>query len=551
MFETAGRSLVWAWLLWFLAPCSVPAQAPPAPEIGWEARFYNPRPAPDDLILPLGCGGAMAFRAVEIPGTGWLDDRRIELGQANEERGYKEGRHLDFVAGAFTPPGGDGSKRVFYIAKYETTRDQYTAVSDSDCPSPSMRGRLPVTEVSWFDAVEYSRRYTEWLLMNARGQLPVEGMEPGFLRLPTEVEWEFATRGGLKVDEADFLSPLFPMPEGGLAQYAWHESTQSAEGRLHPAGLLNPNPLGLHDLLGNAAEMTFVPFHLDHRGRPHGQAGGFVTRGGDIFTPPSQIGTAVRQEHSYFDAAQGSAKRLDSVGFRLVLTAPVIVSQQRLAEIKRDWSKLPSLVGDVGAEAERALKELHDVALRSRDQELRSKLELIQRDVERAHSAINEARARTVRALISTGAFMAKRVVTDSKRADAIRTLMELAESKFKRLADTVNGDPDAEQMIADARATLDTKLARWRVILGEVEAGMNNALSYYGDRVIGIGRDYSEDEVSRHLKVVKDEFRLKRNEFLVPYADRFFEHMSAYRRDSSADKVEWLRQLLAIENEE
>jgi hypothetical protein len=551
MSRRTGWSPVWVWLLWPLAPSTVVAEAPPAPAIGWETAFYNPQPAKDDLILPMDCGGAMAFRPVVIPGAGWLDDRRVELGQADENRGYKEGRRLDYLAGAFTPPDGDGVERVFYIAKYETTRDQYSVVSNDECPRPSMQGRLPATDVSWFDAVEYSRRYTEWLLQNARGQLPAEGLEPGFLRLPTEVEWEFATRGGLKVDKSDFLSPLFPMPEGGLAQYAWHESTQSAEGRLHPAGLLNPNPLGLYDLLGNAAEMTFVPFHLDHRGRPHGQAGGFVTRGGDIFTPPSQIGTAVRQEHSYFDAATGSAMRLDSVGFRLVLTAPVIVSPQRLAEIKHAWSALPSLVGDVGGEAERALKELQDVALRARDQKLRAKLELIQRDVEQAHSAINEARERTVRALLGTGAFMAKRVVTDSKRADAVRTLIDLAESKFKRLADAVDGAPDGEQIIADARATLESKLAKWQAILGEVEASLSNTLSYYGDMVIGIGRDYSEEEVLRQLKVVKGEFRLKRNEYLVPYADRFFEHMSAYRQGSDANKEEWLRQLLAIENEE
>jgi formylglycine-generating enzyme required for sulfatase activity len=228
----------------------------------------------------MACGGAMALRPVEIPTTGWLDDRRVELGQADEERGYKEGRHLDFLAGAFSATDGDGKKRVFYIAKYEATRDQYAVVKGEGCPRPSMRGRLPVTDISWFDAVEFSRRYTEWLLKHAREQLPVEGLEPGFLRLPTEVEWEFAGRGGPKVDEADFLSPLFPMPEGGLAQYAWHESTQSAEGRLHPVGLLQPNPLGLHDVLGNAAEMTLLPFQLDHRGRPHGQAGGFATRGG-------------------------------------------------------------------------------------------------------------------------------------------------------------------------------------------------------------------------------------------------------------------------------
>ena len=132
------------------------------------------------------------------------------------------------------------------------------------------------------------------------------------------------------------------MPDGDLARYAWHESSGSAGGEIHPVGLLKPNPLGLHDILGNAAEMTLAPFHLDRRGRPHGQSGGFVSRGGDYLTPPGQIGSAVRQEHSYFNATTAQAKSLDSLGFRLVLAAPVIVSAGRLDAIKESWAGLPS-----------------------------------------------------------------------------------------------------------------------------------------------------------------------------------------------------------------
>jgi len=213
----------------------------------WPERLYNPAPAEDDLTLPLPCGGAMVFRPVEIPSDNLLDDRPVELGQTDAQRGYKEGRRLSHLAGSFTDP--QSATRRYYIAKYETTRDQYAAVTAGSCPKPSMAGRLPVTDVSWFDAVDYARRYTEWLLANAPNALPKEDQEPGFLRLPTEEEWEFAARGGLKVDEADFLAPVFPMPEGDLALYAWFESTRSAEGKLQPVGLLKPNPLGLHDIL--------------------------------------------------------------------------------------------------------------------------------------------------------------------------------------------------------------------------------------------------------------------------------------------------------------
>jgi len=42
----------------------------------WDPRWFNPQPAEGDLILPLPCGGAMAFRPVDVPsGPGPLDDR--------------------------------------------------------------------------------------------------------------------------------------------------------------------------------------------------------------------------------------------------------------------------------------------------------------------------------------------------------------------------------------------------------------------------------------------------------------------------------------------
>jgi len=313
-------------------------------------------------------------------------------------------------------------------------------------------------------------------------------------------------------------------------------------------GLLKPNPLGLYDILGNAAEMTLVPFHLDRRGRPHGQAGGFVSRGGDVFTPEGQLGSAVRQEHNYFNAATGRAKTLDSLGFRLVLTAPVIVSSQRLDAIKQAWAVLPALTGDAGGDAAQALAELRQLAEHSQDQVLRTRLELIQRDMERSQSAINEARARTLRALLRLGSFLAKRVVTDRQRARAIEQLMELAQGRFQRFSADLSGKLGSDAAIDEARTSLKDKMAKWQAQLDEIHASLDNSLSYYGDTVIGVGRDYGEQEASAGLAVVNDEFRLKQNPYLIPYAGQFVAHMAAYRRDGQADKGSWLGDLDRIE---
>lgn len=535
--------------LWSAAGLAAPAE--PTPAIVWPEKLYNPAPVPKDrptdLILPLPCGGAMAFRPVEIPGADWLDDRPVELGQSDAERGYKEGRRLSHLAGAFTDPAG--AARRYYIGKYEVTRDQYAALMGPDCPKPTIRGRLPMTGASWFDGVELSRRYTEWLLTKAPDALPREDRESGFLRLPTEEEWEFAARGGLAVDAAEFLAPRFPMPDGELARYAWYESSGSAEGELHPVGLLKPNPLGLYDILGNASELTLTPFHLDRRGRDHGQAGGFVSRGGDLFTPEAQLGSAVRQEHNYFDPGTKRAKTMDSLGLRLVVTAPVIVSPERLDAIKHAWSGLPQLTGDAGADAAAALGQLKDLALQTRDYGLRTRLELIQRTMEQSQSAVNESRVRTLRALIRTGAFMGKRVVTDGKKAEALERLQSMGKASFERFAADVTGKPGAKEAMDEARKTFEAKNAKWQAEIDRTRADQENSLSYYGEAVIGLAQDYTGPESGAAMAVVAEELKLKQNAYLVPYAQRFVEHMAGYRDRGAADKATWLKDLASIED--
>jgi hypothetical protein len=513
--------------------------------IDWPERSYNPAPLDRDLILPLPCGGAMAFRAVEIPAGDLLDDRPVEIGQSDPARGYKEGRRISYLAGSFTDP--DTPIRRYYMAKYETTADQYHAVlaaDASECPRPTMRGRLPVTEISWFDAVDFSRRLSEWLLANAPTLLPHEGLEPGFLRLPKEEEWEFAARGGLEVDQTEFLAPVFPMADGDLGRYAWFESGGSGGGELHPVGLLKPNPLGLHDILGNAAEMTLAPFHLDRRGRPHGQAGGFVSRGGYFGTPSSQLTSALRQEHNYFSAVDGRAKRMDSLGFRLVLTAPVIVSGERLDAIKAAWSALPAPTMAGGEDAEEALADLQKLAEQTDDEGLRRRLELIQRDMAKGQSELNEARQRSLRALLRMGALLGKRVVTDEQRAMAVEQLMNLARSRFASFETDVADQPGAEAAIDDARKTLEQKLGKWQRQLDDIRAELANSLSYYGDMVIQTARDHTPEETAAARRVVSEEFRLQQNAYLAPYAEQFTTHMAAYRQAGQADKDLWLQEL-------
>ena len=293
----------------------------------WDAKWVNPQPAEGDLLLPLPCGGAMAFRPVDVPsGAGPLDDRPFTVGQADTDLGYSEYLRAAYLAAPF--PGAQGGRR-FYIGKYSVTRDQYAALSGK-CPEPGPGGRVAQVSISWTDAVNYGAQWSAWLLKNARDRLPKRGDAFAFARLPTEDEWEYAARGGTAVSEEAFLAPTWPMPEGA-ERYALAGS-RAAGGRVGQVGQRLPNPLGLYDMLGNAGQMMLEPYRLNRVGRPHGQAGGIAVRGGNYTNSPAALHTAMRDEIPPYDPTSREPTKLPTMGFRLVLSAPTAGS---LPEVER------------------------------------------------------------------------------------------------------------------------------------------------------------------------------------------------------------------------
>lgn len=321
-----------------------------------KADAMNPESDAADIILPMPGGVTMAFRAVAVDANGFLWDKTVRPGtsDAADSRGFYDGRYTTGISAPFsaadvpaswkkgTPPD---SKFFYLIAKYEVTRLQWRAVMDenADTKTPKPDDALPVTDITWFDAVNFTQRWTDWLLKNSPDALPSfkgDSRNTAFVRLPTEVEWEYAARGGQNVPSQTFRDDFFPMADGTqIRDYAVYQVEKTSHGaeNIAKVGSRRPNPLGLYDTAGNAAEMTIDMFRFSVGGRLLGSAGGFVRKGGSFLSGVEEITPGRREEIPFFQK-NGAFKSRD-LGFRPVISGINTPGGSRPSELLAEYKK--------------------------------------------------------------------------------------------------------------------------------------------------------------------------------------------------------------------
>lgn len=269
-------------------------------------RSRNSQPASDDLLLIQGGTFTMGSPSDE------------------PERSSDEAQHRVTVDS-------------FYMSPTELTQREYQAVMGNN-PSDTKGDNLPVTDITWYDAITYCNKLSE-----SQGLTPCYAISGTTVtwnrsangyRLPTEAEWEYAARANTTTpfnfgdyvhnNEANCYNAY---GYNNDASGNWVNGSDSYLRRTVEVTQYGANAFGLYNMHGNAAEWVwdwYGAYDAQTGTNPTGPESGNakIVRGGGWNDHPKHIRSAYRGAHP-------ADVPLYSVGMRLVRNASTSTGEVR------------------------------------------------------------------------------------------------------------------------------------------------------------------------------------------------------------------------------
>ena len=537
-----GFFLCLTWALLLFIPGFAPAEVP-APSA------TNPKPAEDDLILPMPDDQEMIFRRIMVPGKGfWGDQSRIiQIGDA--AGGIFEGLQRTQISGSF--PGEDNTWEII-LAKYELTRGQYIAVmgldhflattkDPEDQKIPTLEGRplrealmKPLAFVSYLDVQEFIRRYNAWLFDPKHPErlqnMPQVHNVPGFLRLPTEDEWEYCARGGLSALEAGTFENSLPFTRAEANEFAWHLG--NAKHQLRPIGLRKADVHGLHDLFGNVQEITSGLFRPEiWQGKP----GGASVRGGSVSTPQNDLRSSLRAELDVYawnaETQIMEERRSFNTGARLAIGANVVVSTTQRAEIEQEYQAyhqdlrrtmpVGRTLDNLVAQATVQITDTDSIIARLLEEypDLQTPLNSIQATLATAKERLELAQRENARSL------------TQDAARNGVNVSVYL--SRLERLNQTLG----TAQELAEVSSRYQDQLATVQKSIKELETSLGEQMQGYKEKISSLGA-YDQTYVDHAFTALETKERTKREALVMEILKV---HVQNFGQQRQADPEQWL----------
>jgi len=179
----------------------------------------------------------------------------------------------------------------FWIGQTEVTQELWEAVMGENPSSNQDNPKQPVTDISWDDCMVFVTR--------------ISGITGERFRMPTEAEWEYAARGGVKSQYYRYSG------SNEQDEVAWSDAT-------HEVATKKPNELGIYDMSGSVREWCKNGCYLKD-----------ILHGGDNPQGRLQTGYQIfRGDYNSGVAERNAGKpdlRLSSLGFRLVRSVKRVV----------------------------------------------------------------------------------------------------------------------------------------------------------------------------------------------------------------------------------